>query len=239
MNKKLIPFRFLPGSWGLVGKVYDEAEAHYRLTGEDLERRLVDINFTGISHAEKYLELDLKYNKISPYEHDIKILELYEKNKITDKAKIDLKHKKISEYEFDKIEAKENNEGILQDHALLDVEFKHGKLSKNEYEKQKANLDNKPWIGIVGQGMDFEQGVNGVYFEFDWNSYWIDYLRLNGYTGLLEEEIVEQWFQDVCKANAEAENLNEDIDSFPIAGRMTNLRKKTNRFRGDDGTFYT
>lgn len=46
MNKKrrLIPFHWLPASWGLKGRVRDEAEAAYYLEGEELKTRLEEIH---------------------------------------------------------------------------------------------------------------------------------------------------------------------------------------------------
>jgi len=44
MIKKLLPFWFLPGFWGLKGKTRDRAKAEYELTGFDLEKKLIELN---------------------------------------------------------------------------------------------------------------------------------------------------------------------------------------------------
>jgi hypothetical protein len=197
-----IPFWILPGSWGLKGKVYQEAEAYYRYFGEDLERKLIEINNDDPELVkELLLELDVKYGRLNAYDYD---------KLIAEKETAELKRK----------------------HALLDVEFKHNKIAKLGYEKQKSTLDEKPWIGIVNNGMDLDQGINGVYFEFDWNSYWIDFLRLNGYVGVLEEEIVEHWFQDVCQSIAASAPSDEFDMAAPIVSRGRPSRK--NSFKRDN-----
>lgn len=88
--------------------------------------------------------------------------------------------------------------GLERDLALLGLRLRHGEINKLSYDKQRATLHETPWIGIVDQGFDLEKGVNGVFFEFDWNGFWIDYLRLHGYVGqdvrrlLLQERAAAQ-----------------------------------------------
>ncbi|CAM6054519.1 unnamed protein product [Sphagnum tenellum] len=234
------------GSFGLVGKVYQEAEAYYELDGEDLARRLAEIAYADDPKAlkTKLLSIDLVYGKIDVYEHDIKLLEIDgHHNDKRAVAGIDRKHGKLTEYDYDVLIAELDypNDNLEREHALLDIQAKHGKITKIAYEKKQATLDEKPWIGIVDQGIDLEMGVNGVYFEFDWNSYWIDYLRLNGYVGHSEEELVEKWFQDVCRATAAANPVADDenaVAPHPVAGRY---HRTANRYRKDDGsgTFYS
>ena len=270
-----MPFWIMPGSWGLSGNVYEEAKAYYYYSGEMLDRQLaeikhkddmralklamldIDLKYNKISQYEhdkktilikyendqkivdtKLLSLDLKYNKINEYEYDIRLLEINGYTDERSKAEVELKHKKISEYDFDLkvLELTQEKDTKEYEHLLLQIKFKHGKIDKLAFDKQSNTLDEKPWIGIIDQGFDETQGVNGVYFEFDWNIQWIDYLRMNGYTGNSEEEIVERWFQDVCKATA-ATVMPEEIDNnvFPIAGRMPS--RKNGRFQREDGPY--
>jgi hypothetical protein len=241
-HKRLIPFRWLPASWGLVGKAFDEAEAYYLYKGEDLERRLLYIRHAdaGTHHPldEAVLALDLKYARITPYEHDCRLLALRgQAENVRSKAEIELRHGRIDQYAFDLLMAQQRDPAE-QPRAILDLKLHHGLLSKPVYDKAVATLEEKPWIGIIDQGFDPEQGVNGVYFEFDWNSYWVEYLRLNGYVGHSEEALVERWFEDVCRATAEA---NPPSGPNGIAAPLpfsAHLRGST-RVRGNDGTFYS
>lgn len=41
-KKRLIPFDWLPASWGLAGPAYDEAKAYYEYDGYDLAVRLAE-----------------------------------------------------------------------------------------------------------------------------------------------------------------------------------------------------
>lgn len=237
--KRLIPFRLLPGSWGLAGKVFAEAEAYYLYSGEHLERRLAEIqHIGGIPLTEALLALDVKYNRLSAYERDCRLLLLHGlAEDVRAQAEVDLRHGRITGYDHDMLLAQHSGlSKAEQAHALLDAQFRHAKLTKMAYDKAKADLDERPWIGIVDQGFDMEKGVNGVFFEFDWNGFWVEYLRLNGYVGHSEEAIVEHWFEDVCRATAAADQPNADPYGLPS---FVPPPRTANRLRGHDGTFYS
>lgn len=243
----------LPWTWGLSGPKYEEAEARYYLTGEDLDRKLIDLRWHEDTHVRhlKHLEYDLKIGKISAYDFDIRMLEFGGKG--TDalaRAEVDLKHHKIDSYQFDLITAMQSTkdgpdrvvamaevdlkhdkidmyafetavamartkEGQEREIALLDIDLKHGKITAKAHEKGVATAKSEPWIGIINDGFDLAQGLNGVFFEFDWNTYWIDYLKLAGYYGPTDEDIVEMWFNDVCRSMAaQSESLDFDEADF-------------------------
>jgi len=45
------------------------------------------------------------------------------------------------------------------------------------------------------------------FFELDWNEYFIKELRINGYNGATEEEIVDAWFKELCGNVAKDEGV--------------------------------
>jgi hypothetical protein len=179
LTNRWIPFRFTPAAWGLVGDAYDEAEAHYSLTGEALERKLANIRHKNDPTAlqRELLDLDSRYGRISAYDAAIRRVE------------------------FD------HPPGVTQDLARLDVDYEHGKLDKFTYQKQCANLKNEPWVAIINSGFEPEKGIDGVFFEFDWNDRWIEFLRNNGYAGHSDEQVIDEWFSDVCRSHG----LNESL----------------------------
>lgn len=178
--KRLIPFWMLPAAWGLKGKSRDIAEAEYYYEGEELERRLAEIECSDDENAKKlaYLEIDKKYDKISDEDYDFKY--------------IDLAYEDQQEREL----------------ATLEAKIKHGKISNTEYEKEKANLNHEPWVGVINDDFDIEEGINGFSFELDWNEYFIKFLIQNDYGGDSEEQIVQQWFEDV--SNDQLEQMYEE-----------------------------
>ncbi|RYD68691.1 MAG: hypothetical protein EOP83_00300 [Verrucomicrobiaceae bacterium] len=264
-KKRLIPvpFNLMPGSWGLSGKAYDEAEAHYYYEGEALERKLVHIRVSpGTEREKRLLAIDLAYKKITPYEYDCRILEMdglgtdtlaileneYKhgrktdheylegkiratlKGKERDKALIELRMNdgEIDQYDANKQMLMLEDESQERAIALLDLDLLHEKIKKREYDKAVATLREEPWVGVIDDGFDLNQGVNGLYFELDWNEHWITYLRLNGYGGNTQDQIIEAWFADVCRTYV-AES-NGDSEFQPRPGRVIN------RFDGGNGS---
>lgn len=182
-RKRLVPFKFLPASWGLGGRAREEAEAHYYLDGEDLDRRLLEIRFADDPDrlARERLDLDLAHGRLDEFAHAVKLAEI-----------------------------EHPEPGVERNLAVLEAEWRLNRIERNEYEKRRASLQQQPWVGILDYGFDPSQGINGVYFEFDWNEYWIEYLKLNGYVGVDDEQIVERWFSDVCRAQALADLTEEE-----------------------------
>lgn len=163
-----IPFWMLPGSWGLVGKTRKIAEAEYYLSGYELEVELARINNNNPDNLKRAI-LD-----------------------------IDKSYNKISEYEYDQEIAKleHSNDDIKQKVALADVELKHEKISKTEHEKQVASIKGDPWVSMPKISWD-PLNKSKTFFELDYNEHFIKYLKDNGYTGN-EDEIMNQWLNDVC-----------------------------------------
>lgn len=68
MNKRrLIPFNWFPGHWGLNGKTRELAQAEYELDGTELLRKKIDVNINDRSEQEQkvaHLDLDLRVGKI-------------------------------------------------------------------------------------------------------------------------------------------------------------------------------
>ena len=65
-------------------------------------------------------------------------------------------------------------------------------------EKELATAAKEPYVSIVRVELDPAQPGNGS-FELDWNEYFVTKLVRGGYSGKSDEQIVDQWFQDVCR----------------------------------------
>lgn len=131
-----------------------------------------------------------------------------------DALDIDLKYGRVTEYEYD-TKIAEIETGVKRDIAILAVEYKHHKISENDYEMGVATAEERPWIKVVNDGFEADGDHPSFRMEFQWNIFFIEYLTINGYSGASEEEIVEKWFQELCRATV-AEQIAEEGDERPF-----------------------
>lgn len=165
-----LPFGYMPGHWGLKGKSREIAQAEYELSGYELERKLVEIN------AERYDKEDI----------DRLILEL------------DLKYEKISKQEYNR-----NLLNFIKDEkqaalAALELDYKEGNINSVEYDKESATIRKEPWVTVLNMDFGGKNSLEGS-FELDWNEYFVEKLKKEGYTGPTPDNIVNQWFMEVCR----------------------------------------
>jgi len=77
-------------------------------------------------------------------------------------------------------------------------------------EKELATEQKEPWVNVISVEVDQDDPGNGA-FELDWNEYFVAKLVRAGYQKKKEDtdaEIVDRWFQAVCK-NVLAENYEQ------------------------------
>lgn len=185
MKKPLIPFWMLPGSWGLRGETRAKAQIEYEIR-DPYERavKLAELKYGADLPRLLRAKLDIEadFGKLGDYEYD--------------RARLELDYQKDSkEYKL----------------AALEIEYHHGKVEDLEYEKTKATLNGEPFVKIINSSFDPSKGIQGVYLELDWNDAWIELLKSNGYQGVTDEQLVDQWFEDVCSSS-----VNEKINNEPI-----------------------
>ena len=82
-------------------------------------------------------------------------------------------------------------------------------------DKEKATLKHEPWVDVIGFKVNPNNIRNG-FFEIDWNEFWIEKLKQEGYgfDGDPEEEIVGRWYRDICMNAAAAEGIDISDQDF-------------------------
>jgi hypothetical protein len=84
----------------------------------------------------------------------------------------------------------------------------------------------EPWVNVVKAHVDPINPKSG-YFELEWNPAFVLFLRQNGYKGMVPEEIVDEWFTDLCR------NVGMDGqaagDFVADAGRIATNEKTKNQ----------
>jgi len=71
-------------------------------------------------------------------------------------------------------------------------------LSALAKEKDAATKLNEPWVGILTLDVDYDNLDRGS-FELDWNDYFITRLIKAGYEGKEDHDLVDQWFNQICR----------------------------------------
>lgn len=72
------------------------------------------------------------------------------------------------------------------------------KSEKAKSPKDLATEKGESYIHIVSVELD-EKNIGSGSFELDWNDLFIKELRAAGYPGKTDEDVVDNWFREVCK----------------------------------------
>ena len=82
--------------------------------------------------------------------------------------------------------------------ALEKINFKYGHIDQHAHDKNMANFNGKEYVRVVGMELDEDSPGQG-YFELDFNDNFVEYLAKSGYEGVEQDQIVDNWFSDLCK----------------------------------------
>ena len=63
---------------------------------------------------------------------------------------------------------------------------------------KKTTKSEEPMVKVLQVNVNPDNPKNG-FFELDWNNEFVNMLKQNGYSGESEEEIVDRWFQSLCR----------------------------------------
>ncbi len=69
---------------------------------------------------------------------------------------------------------------------------------KKKSAKDLATERGEPYIEILSMEVD-PNNINSGAFEFDWNDKFVANLIRAGYQGKTDADLVDQWFQNVCR----------------------------------------
>ena len=86
--------------------------------------------------------------------------------------------------------------------------------------KDQATENKEPWIDILSVDID-QENPNFGSFELDWNDFFIINLRKKGYPGKSDEDVVDNWFRDVCR--------NVVMETYEQESNLTDNIKYINR----------
>ena len=88
--------------------------------------------------------------------------------------------------------------------------------------KAEATKKKEAYVTVLNVEMKDNNPRNG-FFELDWNEYFIKELRINGYNGATEEEIVDAWFKELCGNVAQSDGVASE--EKPMGAGYINTKK--------------
>lgn len=69
---------------------------------------------------------------------------------------------------------------------------------KKKTAKELATEQGEPYVTVISMDVDPENLHQGA-FELDWNDKFVANLMRAGYQGKTDADLVDQWFQNVCR----------------------------------------
>lgn len=242
-----LPFSLKPSSWFLKGKDLEIARAYHELTGSELKKRLLEIEYSGtitpaqeLEYKEKLYLVDFEFGKYTRRKVDELILELKHPRKSQEfklgLVDIKLEHGELDEYdaEVEKLGIKhKNREGAEYVIGKANLDRQHNMIDERDYDKTIATANGKPWVTVVDANLVYggPRG-NQMSFDLDWNQQFVDDLRLNGWTGISDSDVVDQWFTNLCM------DMMSPLDDFETNDDGTpNITKRTDL--GNDKAEYS
>ena len=97
-----------------------------------------------------------------------------------------------------KLKIKKTVKKTAKETPLKDKIPKKEKTPLKEPLKSKKKKGPEPWVKVLNMDVNPNNPKNG-FFELDWNKEFVNMLQQNGYKGETEEQIVDKWFQTLCR----------------------------------------
>jgi hypothetical protein len=118
----------------------------------------------------------------------------------------------ISKLEEQKTKAEEAvkiAEEIKQQAIVSAAEFQLAAEKAMLGPKERATANKEPYVAVLNTHVNKDNIRNG-FFELDWNEYFVLQLKNAGYKGKTDEEIVDQWFSELCRNVGADEGVSMD-----------------------------
>jgi hypothetical protein len=121
---------------------------------------------------------------------------------------------------FDKIK-----KAVLGDPSSIKKSRPTASSKKKKSEKEIATEAGEPWVSVLGMELDTDSLERGA-FELDWNDIFIAKLVRAGYQGKEDADLVDQWFQDVCR-----NVVLESFEKEQAMGNVENIDEHRNAYK--------
>tara|TARA_R110000782_G_scaffold114163_1_gene204278 strand:- start:71 stop:391 length:321 start_codon:yes stop_codon:yes gene_type:complete len=86
--------------------------------------------------------------------------------------------------------------------------------------KSKSKKSEEPSVKVIKVHVQPDNPKNG-FFELDWNKEFVNMLQQNGYKGESEEQIVDGWFQALCRTVGNEQGMDVTGAGYVQINRRT------------------
>lgn len=117
--------------------------------------------------------------------------------------------------------------------ARLSFDLKYNNIDKNTYDRELATINDEPYFRVISG--DYSSSRNGdgqMTFELDWNTKFVEQLAADGWEGITEDQIINNWFEDSCRQMLEDEEEENPDDGHDFV-RQSGTRIKRQNLGGD------
>lgn len=90
------------------------------------------------------------------------------------------------------------NDPVESQVLTVQRKFKAGNITENERDKQIATIRKEPYVTVTEMGIENDDIRQG-FFELDWNDEFVIMLQNAGITGTSDDDVVNKWFNGVCR----------------------------------------
>ena len=102
---------------------------------------------------------------------------------------------------------------------------KKSKAKPKKSDKEIATENNEPWVSVLNMELDKGSLDRGA-FELDWNDIFVAKLVRAGYQGKTDNDIVDNWFQTVCR-----NIVMESFEKEQAQSNVENIDKNRNAYK--------
>ena len=119
---------------------------------------------------------------------------------------------------------------IAEEERVLSLEAEIVKLRRKKTPKVElsakdiATENGEPYISVLQVDVDKSNPRYGS-FELDWNTVFIQQLTESGYRGESDEQLIDQWFQDVCR-HVVLESYEQDQSSIAQSENVRYINRR-------------
>lgn len=84
-----------------------------------------------------------------------------------------------------------------------------GEISENQRDKEIATINDEPYVNVLSLDVDPENPARGM-MELDFNDHFVSFLGDQGFTGLSDDDIVNKWFNLLCRTIIKQADSDQD-----------------------------